>query len=271
MRFYERHAPTLVMQALNDIDFCKFKHEITHLMVVSCTGLYFPGIDIDIVNQFELGPEVERTIIGFMGCYAAINAFKLARHIVKSEPYAKVIIVNIGAVYDPYARCRRTRTNTLLFYLGRWLLGLSRFRRAIGNCVTKLSFAADPTGGRSNDVAHRATRLRHDALWPGATHASAWAIRQYCYLGRKKRGDVRLWAVHPGGRSILDAVGSALDLDADALSCSRDVLRRFGNMSSATVPFVLRAMLDRKLSGLGCGMAFGPGLTAESMIFELPS
>ena len=95
MRFYERNAPTLVMQALNDIDFCKFKHEITHLIVVSCTGLYSPGIDIDIVNQFELGPEVERTIIGFMGCYAAINAFKLARHIVRSEPYAKVIIVNI--------------------------------------------------------------------------------------------------------------------------------------------------------------------------------
>jgi predicted naringenin-chalcone synthase len=88
-------------------------------------------------------------------------------------------------------------------------------------------------------------------------------------LGGRRIGDIDLWAVHPGGRSILDAVGSAIDLNEEALDCSREVLRRFGNMSSATITFVLRAMIDKKLRGLGCGMAFGPGLTAESMIFEL--
>jgi alpha-pyrone synthase len=83
--------------------------------------------------------------------------------------------------------------------------------------------------------------------------------------------DVRLWAVHAGGRSILDAFGAAIGLAPDALRHSRSVLKRFGNMSSATIMFVLRDMMESGASpGLGCGIAFGPGLTAQSMLFEVP-
>ena len=81
-------------------------------------------------------------------------------------------------------------------------------------------------------------------------------------LGGRRKEEIDLWAAHPGGRSILDAIASALGLTEDALDVSRDILRRFGNMSSATVIFVLKALLDRRSRGLGCAMAFGPGLTA---------
>jgi alpha-pyrone synthase len=75
--------------------------------------------------------------------------------------------------------------------------------------------------------------------------------------------------VHPGGRSILDAVARALDLAPTALDASRDVLRRFGNMSSATVMFVLESLLRTAPAGAaGCAMAFGPGLVAETMLFH---
>jgi predicted naringenin-chalcone synthase len=78
-----------------------------------------------------------------------------------------------------------------------------------------------------------------------------------------------LWAVHPGGRSILDSVEKALGLPADALSCSRDILARYGNMSSATVMFVLQQVMERSRPGQqGCAMSFGPGLTAETMLFH---
>ncbi len=270
MRFYERHAPMLVVQALDDINFPSFKHEITHLIVASCTGLYAPGIDIDIVNHFELGPQVERTVIGFMGCYAAINAFKLSRHIIRSEPRAKVIIVNIE-LCTIHMQDVDELERVLCFSI--WGDGCSA-------CLV----SAEPSG--------IALKSFHSQLIPKAADQMTWRIGQQGFdmtlsgqvpltllhglpgsisaiLGGRKAGDVDLWAVHPGGRSILDAVGSALDLEEQELSSSREVLRQFGNMSSATVPFVLRTMLDRKLSGLGCGMAFGPGLTAESMIFEL--
>lgn len=77
------------------------------------------------------------------------------------------------------------------------------------------------------------------------------------------------WAVHPGGRSVLDAVEHGLGLDPAALGASRSVLERFGNMSSATVMFVLQSVLDAAAAGeRGCAMSFGPGLTAETMLFH---
>jgi alpha-pyrone synthase len=89
-------------------------------------------------------------------------------------------------------------------------------------------------------------------------------------VGGRRREDISLWALYPGGRSILDALSEALGLNEDALRHLREVLRCFGNMSSATIMFVLKSMLRTKsASGLGCAMAFGPGLAAESMIFEL--
>jgi predicted naringenin-chalcone synthase len=80
---------------------------------------------------------------------------------------------------------------------------------------------------------------------------------------------ISLWAVHPGGRSVLDAVEQGLGLGGDALAASRDVLARYGNMSSATVMFVLASLLGSATAGQrGCAMSFGPGLTAETMLFH---
>jgi predicted naringenin-chalcone synthase len=77
--------------------------------------------------------------------------------------------------------------------------------------------------------------------------------------------------VHAGGRSILDAVQHGLALPPDALRHSRDVLRDFGNMSSATLVFVLERILrSSHATGDGMAMAFGPGLTVETFAFHRP-
>ncbi|RVA20038.1 type III polyketide synthase, partial [Mesorhizobium sp. M7D.F.Ca.US.004.03.1.1] len=67
---------------------------------------------------------------------------------------------------------------------------------------------------------------------------------------------------------VLDAVGSSLSARSTALAVSREVLRQYGNMSSATVMFVMAEMLKEPSGLLGCGMAFGPGLTTETMMFR---
>ena len=85
----------------------------------------------------------------------------------------------------------------------------------------------------------------------------------------QKPAEIDLWAVHPGGRTILDAVEQGLGLPAQALAYSRDILARFGNMSSATVMFVLEQILAQAQKGQkGCAMSFGPGVTAETMLFH---
>ena len=91
-------------------------------------------------------------------------------------------------------------------------------------------------------------------------------------LGRKGMtlDDIQEWAVHPGGRAILDRVQESLGLGADALNASREVLRDYGNMSSATVLFVLKELLESAETeeALTGAMAFGPGLTVETAVFE---
>jgi len=81
-------------------------------------------------------------------------------------------------------------------------------------------------------------------------------------------GEVDHWAVHAGGRTVLDAVEIGLGLAADALEPSRTILRRFGNMSSATVLFVLRRIMGAA-PGKGMAMAFGPGMVAETFRFRV--
>jgi predicted naringenin-chalcone synthase len=90
-------------------------------------------------------------------------------------------------------------------------------------------------------------------------------------LHGRPREEIVHWAVHPGGRSVLDAVERALELGPRALEDAREVLRRYGNMSSSTILFVLAAMLERGVPGPGCALAFGPGLAIESMLFEVPA
>lgn len=91
MQFYERCAFTLAKRALDQLNLTG----TTHLITTTCTGFYAPGLDLQLIEHYALCRNVERTSVGFMGCYAAINALKLARHIVRSEPRAKVVVLNL--------------------------------------------------------------------------------------------------------------------------------------------------------------------------------
>jgi predicted naringenin-chalcone synthase len=91
-------------------------------------------------------------------------------------------------------------------------------------------------------------------------------------LAGARAGDIDVWAVHPGGRAVLDAVQDSLGLSSEALAVSREVLRAFGNMSSATIVFVLERILARARTASGsrgCALAFGPGMMCETMRFSV--
>lgn len=91
-----------------------------------------------------------------------------------------------------------------------------------------------------------------------------------CILNGNAKENVAHWAVHPGGRAILDGVQTGLGLKEDDLQISRNILRQYGNMSSATLMFVLKDIVENNhVPGLGCALAFGPGLTLESMLFQI--
>lgn len=270
MAMYADNAHLLAIRAIERLELDGDKRKISHLVVTTCTGFSAPGVDLEIVAACGLSPSVERTIIGFMGCYAAINGLKLARHIVRSEPEAQVLVVSIELCT---LHLRETRDMEKLLSFCLWGDG----------CAAAL-VTAEPTGIRLDSFTSLLAADTRDLM--------SWSVRDDGFdmvlsgqvpraiedtlrdhVGSVLKGGaisgIDLWAVHPGGRSVLDAVERALSLAPEALDTSRAVLRDTGNMSSATVMFVLERMLAERSTGLkGCAMAFGPGLTAETALFE---
>jgi predicted naringenin-chalcone synthase len=271
MNRYEREAPALGAKAVERLGLGEGLREVTHVIVTSCTGLSAPGLDLAIVERCRLNPSVERTIVGFMGCYAAINALKLARHIVRSEPDSRVLVLSLELCTLHLQES--SDIDRLLTFL---LFG--------DGCAAAL-VSAEPKGFALDRF--------HAVLVPETAQQITWTIRDRGFdmmlsgqvpatLGEALRAStdrilpdlpvdaVELWAVHPGGRTVLDAVEDAYALPPEALAPSRAVLRAFGNMSSATVLFVLESMLRKnpRKGARGCAMAFGPGLTAETMLFR---
>ena len=271
MQLFERFAPQLARRTLDKLAVTgDERRRISHVIVTSCTGLYAPGLDFDIIHHLGLSTSVERTMIGFMGCYAAMNALKAARHIVRSTPDATVLVLNLELC-------------TLHLQETQDLEQVLSFLLFADGCAASL-VSAEPTG------------LAIDSFLaisvPDTSHLITWRIRELGFdmqlsgqvpseigqalktMGSEvTRGQdprsIDLWAVHPGGRSILDSVEKSLELAPDALVSSRNILARFGNMSSATVMFVLELILERASKGQkGCAMSFGPGLTAETMLFH---
>ena len=271
MQIFERFAPRLAQKTLDKLALTEEeRHGITHILVTSCTGLYAPGLDFDIMDHLALDTSVERTMIGFMGCYAAINGLKQARHIVRSEPDSKVLLVNLEL-----CTLHLQETQDLEQVLSFLVFG--------DGCAASL-ISAEPTGFAMDSfrsvqipntrelITWRIRGVGFDMLLSGKVPGEigkALAVSGGEVLGKLKPEEIALWGVHPGGKSVLDAVERGLGLHPDALAASRETLECFGNMSSATVMFVLeRLMQTAKTGDLGCAMSFGPGLTAETMLFH---
>jgi alpha-pyrone synthase len=267
MELFEQSAPVLMRKAVDRLALNeKERSGITHVLVTCCTGFYAPGLDFEIVDHLELSPGVERTMVGFMGCYAAINALKLARHIVRSDPKAGVLMVNLElcTLHFQETQALEEVLSFLVFADGAAASLLTA--REQGFALD--SFKAVTVPETRGLITWKIRGLGFDMLLSGQVPAALGRALHEGHLMAERDG-IDLWAVHPGGRSVLDAVEKGLELPRDALAASREVLSCFGNMSSATVMFVLQRMMQRARPGQrGCAMSFGPGLTAETMRFH---
>jgi predicted naringenin-chalcone synthase len=268
MAMYEPHALELALRAIRALD--ADPAGITHLIVASCTGFSAPGLDFQIMRALGLPDSTQRTIVGFMGCFAAVNALKLADQIVRADPAARVLVVNVELSSVHLQEDFQDVPKMLSFLL-------------FGDGASAALVTSDPHG-----IAFGRFQV---AVIPRSAELITWHISDtgfLMHLSGQVPGRIRrwlpehgpalippqhpvVWAVHAGGRSILDSVQQGLHLPPEALRFSRDVLRNHGNMSSATLVFVLNAILnDPDARGPGMAMAFGPGLTVETFAFHRP-
>ena len=269
MALYAEHAPDLAIKAVRALEAEKGPvGAISHLVVASCTGFTAPGLDQIVAARLGLGGGVERTLVGFMGCYAAVAALRLARHIVRSEPAARVLVLTVELSTLHLQEATEIEPLLAMLQFGDGaaaaLVTAEPGGLAIGD-----PFAATIEG--SDDLIRWAIGDQGFAMHlSGEVPARIAAALAEGPLRARLLGSapVDAWAVHAGGRSILDAVERALGLEADAVAASRAVLARYGNMSSATLMFVLAAMLRGPAPANGIALAFGPGLAAEGFAFS---
>lgn len=276
MALFEEWAPRLAKRAVDALALCEDEAP-THLVAASCTGFTAPGVDQLLVEALDLDPSIERTMVGYMGCSAAVNALRVAHHIVRSEPDAKVLVVNLELCTLHLQEADRLETilSALLFGDGASAALVSAERKGVALRDFRAATLPDPQDlitwrisdsgflmGLSGEVPARiAEALQHEM----ARNDAGGILRG------SRPADYDLWAVHAGGRSVLDAVEQGFELGPEALAFSRGVLSDHGNMSSATIMFVLQRMLAeaRSSTANGFGMAFGPGMVAETFRFEL--
>jgi predicted naringenin-chalcone synthase len=268
MALYAQAAPALAIAAIDRLG--RPLDGVTHLVVASCTGFVAPGIDQIIARRLGLSPSVERTLIGFMGCYAAVAALRTARHIVRSEPAARVLVVCVEL-----STLHLQETSSL-----ESMLAMYQF----GDGAAAALVTAEPHGFAlrqpfATTLSDSADLIRWDITDRGFAMTLSGEVPARIAAALADPGTAPLvtgghdphaidgWAVHAGGRSILDAVEHGLGLPADALAASRSVLAAYGNMSSATLMFVLARLLEGPPIRDGVALAFGPGLAAEGFAF----
>jgi predicted naringenin-chalcone synthase len=248
--------------------------DINKIITISCTGFFAPGLDYYLINEFSLPLQIKRTNIGFMGCAASLiglgsvmeamsasnnsNVLLVSTEIcslhLQTEPTRDNILANMifadgcgaalfsnSAEYRSKIKLELFRTDSVLFknsseFMG-WKIGNNGFEMILSSELPKI--------------------ILNEAV------PALLAIL-------KKQGfeikSIKHWVLHPGGRAILDSLQKGLNLSDRQMKASRTVLRNYGNLSSASILFVLKELLSSdeiQKDELCCAVAFGPGLTME--------
>ena len=275
MQIYEAEAPPLALRSCAEAlsAAATMPTDITHLVTVSCTGFAAPGFDIALVNELGLPSTVQRTHVGFMGCHGALNGLRVANAFASSDPKARVLIcsVELCSLHYHYGWDPPKVVANALFAdgsgavvgaptgpAGTWRLTAS------GSCL--IPEAADAMTWTVGDHGFGMTLSKRipEVI---AGRLRPWLDDWLALRGMTVAG-IKSWAVHPGGPKILDAVAATLRLPADAVWASREVLAEHGNMSSATVLFILKRLRNRGSPAPCVAIGFGPGLNVEVALFE---
>jgi predicted naringenin-chalcone synthase len=275
MELYKKNAAVISIEA---IEKCIEQHisaeQITHLITISCTGMSAPGLDLEIMEAMQLSPTLFRTSINFMGCYAAIHGLKLAKFICDSEPEAQVVIVatELCTLHFQKEYTLENASSSLLF--------------ADGSAAVLVSNNSSSPQALHIESFHSqvAFQGKKDMAWEISSKGFLMTLSSYIpqlikedielliSSALQKKGltlnDIPYWSIHPGGKKIIDVIEQKLSLTEDQTKYARKILAENGNMSSPTILFVLKEIMDSTIrSGDNVfGIAFGPGLTMETFL-----
>ena len=287
--FLEHAAPlatSVCQRALSSAGITDPAQDIGLLVLVTSTGLLAPGVDIAVAQRLGLSPNVSRAVVNFMGCAAAMNGLRTAADYVRGRPEGKralMCCVELSSVNAVYADTMNDIVISSLFADGcaamvvassscAWPHGLKagqvmvrdQFSHLVDGTRDGIVLGVNDTG-ITCDLSPKLPLYIRGGLAPVVDGV----LRRHG-MGR---GDVDLWAIHPGGPKIIDESVRSLALDDGVATVSWNVLGEYGNMLSASLPFVLERLVARAKAGgenaTGVAFSFAPGVTVEGLIFDV--
>lgn len=283
MQVYRNEALALASEAVEAAmaEVSLTTKDITHLITVSCTGMYAPGLDIELVETMDFMTDVERTNINFMGCYAAFNALKSARYIVEAQPTARVLVVcvELCTIHYQDKKDPDTLLANALFGDGAAAVvltsgGFAKVELEIMQHYADLSLPSKTEmtwtiGDHGFDM--KLSGLVPDVIKQGIKQLTHNLLEHLPI----DHSEVDYYAIHPGGKKIIEVIEQELELSPEDNHPAREILRSHGNMSSPTILFVINQILEDLTSQdankkILC-FAFGPGLTMESILLNIRS
>ncbi len=278
MRWFACNAAKLSVEAITKCISGQIEAtQITHLITVSCTGMSAPGMDLEIMEAMDLPSNIFRTSVNFMGCYAAIHALKIADALCKSDVGANVIIVctELCTLHFQKEASADNITSTLLFADGCAAV-LVQHKAAVAKGLSLNNFYSDVAFKGKKDMSWQLSSkgflMTLTGYVPDLVKEDFDVLLNKALMNSGvKKEDINFWCIHPGGKKILEAIQQSTGLKETDLKESYEVLKDYGNMSSPTVLFVLKKILDElqqtQAEGANIfGVAFGPGLTMETFI-----
>ncbi len=274
MKLYEQHALDLGKSAVENAFPSGFGYsEITHLITFSCTGMYAPGLDIDLINSLGLPKNTQRVCINFMGCYAAFSAMKTAQAFCLANPKAKVLAVGVELCtihFQKFNTDDQLLSNAIFGDGASAFLMQSETPEATSLKCHEFFCDLIPNGAAEMawHIADFGFEMRLSSYVPQLLSENIQAILSHPLKRLElELSDIEQFAIHPGGKRIVAQLEKSLGIESPL---SYEVLEEFGNMSSVTVLFVLKKILaNQSKKGKILSMAFGPGLTLEGGLLEL--
>lgn len=246
--------------------------QIDRIITISCTGFFAPGLDYNLIEHFNFSQSIKRTNIGFMGCAASLIGFNSVLEAMQSaaDENKNTLMISVE-LCSVHLQTEPTRDNIL-----------ANMIFADGCAAVLFSKSLEP---------------KFELLWTNSylfkdsSQFMGWKIGNFGFemilssdlpriileeasptfiniLDKKniRKDSIKHWALHPGGRAILDSLQKGIGLSDEQMLPSREILKNYGNMSSASILFVLKALIEKKdikKDELICCVAFGPGLTME--------
>lgn len=256
--------------------------EIDHLFFVSTTGIATPSIDALIANRLSVSPHMKRTPIWGLGCAGGAVGLARAYEYARAFPHSRVLLVTVELCSLTFQRNDLSKSNliaTSLFGDGAacaLVCGENVIIDTIDNPTPHILATRSTLWKKTENV--MGWKLADDGLnvvfsKDIPTIVKTWMrpnMVQFLAGEKLALDDIDHFVIHPGGMKVILAYEEALGLSSKKTTATRNVLAEFGNMSSATVLFVLQKVMDRKPQAGQYGIltALGPGFSSEQLLLR---